>query len=200
MLRFNMLVAVISIVLYIPYFILMIRKKYSIEKVIFNITFYIYFLFVLRFTLFPIYLQKELIEDERAFYSGEPFLNIIPFNTIKEVFTTYGATGFESAIFQTGGNLIMLIPFGFLLPLTFSKKFNFKNMLFISFLFSFSIELIQFVQNSAYGFLSRFSDIDDIILNTLGALIGFTVYKVFEPLINRFIIKKSVYIKSDTQI
>ncbi|MCY8850730.1 VanZ family protein [Bacillus inaquosorum] len=189
MLRFNMLVAVIFTVLYIPYFIFMLRKKYNIEKLIFNITLYIYFLFVLRLTLFPILIQKEAMESGRILFKGDPLINLIPFNTLKEVFTQYGTPSFESTLFQACGNFIMLMPLGFLLPLTFSKKFNWKSILCISFLFSFSIELIQFIQNSIYGFPNRFSDIDDIISNTIGALIGYVIYKILEPLINKLLFK-----------
>lgn len=100
----------------------MLRKKYNIEKLIFNITLYIYFLFVLRLTLFPILIQKEAMESGRILFKGDPLINLIPFNTLKEVFTQYGTPSFESTLFQACGNFIMLMPLGFLLPLTFSKN------------------------------------------------------------------------------
>jgi len=68
------------------------------------------------------------------------------------------------------GNILLFLPFGLLSPYLIKCK-KFISVLVYSALFSTFIEVMQ------YTFLtSRRADIDDVILNTLGAVIGFIVY------------------------
>ena len=72
--------------------------------------------------------------------------------------------------------MLLLLPFGLLLPMLWEKFENIRNTLLISFIFSFSIEILQLL--SYYiGNRGRSFDIDDIILNTFGAWIGYMFYK-----------------------
>ena len=72
--------------------------------------------------------------------------------------------------------MLLLLPFGLLLPMLWEKFENIRNTLFISFIFSFSIEILQLL--SYYiGNIGRSFDIDDIILNTFGAWLGYIFYK-----------------------
>lgn len=65
------------------------------------------------------------------------------------------------------GNIILFIPLGFFLPLL--MKIKFCKTVLCGFLFSLVIELIQLPMN-------RVSDIDDLILNTVGTILGFFVF------------------------
>ncbi len=71
--------------------------------------------------------------------------------------------------FGFNANAIMFIPFGILLPLIFSEYRNFGKTLLAGFLFSLTIELSQL-------FNHRATDIDDLIMNTLGTAIGFAIF------------------------
>ena len=74
---------------------------------------------------------------------------------------------FASASFQMVMlNFLMFVPLGFLLPLVlhFKKQRIFKAII-IAFAFSAFIEILQI-------FIGRFFEIDDIISNTLGAVVG----------------------------
>lgn len=86
-------------------------------------------------------------------------------------------------------NIMLFIPFGFILP-SMSQKFRSKSVLIISgFSFSLLIELSQMFNN-------RHFDIDDLILNTLGAFIGYCIYKKVKisKSMNRNSIEPIVYI------
>jgi glycopeptide antibiotics resistance protein len=74
------------------------------------------------------------------------------------------------------GNIIMFIPLGVLLPLT-GSNYNLKRVVFVAVLLSASIELIQFI--SVWFGTYRYIDIDDVFLNTSGAIIGYTAFKKF---------------------
>ena len=66
-------------------------------------------------------------------------------------------------------NIVMLLPIGIFLPLTYGKKIDWKVGLLIGIGISFSIELLQLV-------LCRgLFEFDDIIHNSLGFLIGILI-------------------------
>lgn len=69
-------------------------------------------------------------------------------------------------------NIVLFLPFGFLLPLIWKKADKFRHALLYGASFSLFIELSQLLNN-------RSTDIDDLILNTLGALIGLGLFKAF---------------------
>ncbi len=70
----------------------------------------------------------------------------------------------------------MTIPFGFFLPLV-GKKMNLIKTVLITTAFSISIEFLQL-----FSIAYRATDITDVITNTLGGLIGYCLYKVFNSL------------------
>lgn len=71
------------------------------------------------------------------------------------------------------GNILLFIPLGFILPIIKNKRMKIKYILILSLIISTFIEVTQFL------FLtSRRADIDDIILNVLGGLLGFMLYKL----------------------
>jgi len=94
--------------------------------------------------------------------------NFTPFLMIKEIFLDGSVF---SAIVNNIGNIAMFIPFGLLYPLTFPKKSSFLPVLLAGAGLSCSIEMIQwFMEN-------RWSDIDDLILNTFGTVLGYGIYR-----------------------
>ena len=79
---------------------------------------------------------------------------------------------------NTFGNLALLLPLGILLPLISHRFRTLKRVLLLALCLSVGIEASQFVLRF-FGNL-RAVDIDDVILNTLGACLGFAFYKVFK--------------------
>jgi len=75
------------------------------------------------------------------------------------------------------GNIVVLIPLGFLLAALY-QKIKWGRVLLIGLLTGMILELLQVIYKS--GIL----DIDDIILNTLGVVIGYLlfvfIYEVFK--------------------
>lgn len=124
------------------------------------------------FTLFPFPYQKFLIETMIKDNLGLTH-NFIPFNGIKEaVQSGY----FPVALKQIGGNILLFIPLGFSLPILLSKVKK-RVAILISFLVSLTIELIQLIAANLIGYNYRAFDVDDLLMNTLGATIGLLVFK-----------------------
>ena len=69
------------------------------------------------------------------------------------------------------GNIILFIPVGVLFPLTGDEHKCVKTG-FVALCFSIIIEIIQLVSHRGYF------EIDDLILNTLGAVMGYGIYRV----------------------
>ncbi|HCM90232.1 MULTISPECIES: VanZ family protein [Vagococcus] len=67
-------------------------------------------------------------------------------------------------------NILMFVPLGFLLPLMWSKYHSFKETLKYAFFLSLFIELSQLFTRF------RATDINDLITNTFGAVIGWLFY------------------------
>ncbi|MGG7165624.1 VanZ family protein [Clostridium ihumii] len=66
-------------------------------------------------------------------------------------------------------NIIMFIPFGIGIPLLWKNGNTFVRTTFVGFVFSLLIEISQL-------FNFRATDIDDLIMNTLGTMIGYGIY------------------------
>lgn len=91
-------------------------------------------------------------------------------------------------------NILLFVPFGFLLPLIWSKTDGLIYILLSGLSFSLLIEGNQLFNN-------RRSDIDDLLMNTLGALIGYLMYKLFITVarraaqhVNHFRYEPAIYI------
>lgn len=97
-------------------------------------------------------------------------INVVPFkifiDTYKEVFVNGNINYFLISFL---GNIGMFIPIGLLVPTIWKLKD--KTIILIGFLISLSIEISQL-------FLNRGTDIDDLIFNTLGTIMGLMIYKI----------------------
>jgi glycopeptide antibiotics resistance protein len=82
---------------------------------------------------------------------------------------------------QIIGNFIMLLPLGIYLPLMYRRLNHFFGVLVTAFLVSAVIEFLQLITSF------RSADVDDILLNTLGAGVGFVLFRMLT-----FISKRSM--------
>jgi glycopeptide antibiotics resistance protein len=96
--------------------------------------------------------------------------NFIPFKTIYYLLKEPIDVFVVQNIF---GNIIGFAPLGFLLPMLCTSLSSFLKIGIIAFTFSLTLEVIQLVK------VLGIFDVDDIILNTSGALLGYAVYKIF---------------------
>lgn len=78
-----------------------------------------------------------------------------------------GYKSWESVIL----NLLMLLPLGYLLPLCYRGMKRWWSVILTGFVLSLLIETLQLLTHKGWF------DVDDIFLNTLGALIGYGLYK-----------------------
>ncbi|GAE24427.1 hypothetical protein JCM9140_354 [Halalkalibacter wakoensis JCM 9140] len=107
--------------------------------------------------------------------------NLIPFRSIYRiaVFSPQIADPIRILL----GNVVLFLPLGFLLPAIWRKARRFGVVLGIGFFVSLFIEVSQFL------FTHRVANVDDVILNTLGAIIGLGLFGIIN-----WMKKKIVYI------
>ena len=159
------------IVLFLIYIFVFYRKwKVQGKDVLFiNTIMYIYLSFVLFFTLMPIITSLPFI-----FNHPYDSMNLVPFIDV--------LNGRGDFIRQVVLNMIMTIPFGFLMPLVKKENVRLLKVVFYTFLLSLGIELLQPLIN---GF--RLADITDLITNVIGGSIGYVMYLIFKPLTTKIL-------------
>ena len=123
---------------------------------------------IIRFVFFPKALLnghiQPLIFDPAAAF---PFrVNLIPFVHLFD----YGSI--RDIIWNVAGNMVMFIPSGIVLPIVFKSLNSCGKVVAAGALISLCTEILQL------PFASRASDIDDLILNTVGVAAGYGIYAV----------------------
>ena len=79
-------------------------------------------------------------------------------------------------IWNVVGNMIMFIPTGIVLPVVYKRLNCFWKVVVVGAAISLCIELLQL------PFASRATDVDDLILNTMGVAVGYGIYAAFRHL------------------
>lgn len=104
--------------------------------------------------------------------------NFIPFKTI--YFYLYLADiNLSIRIQNLVGNVIGFVPFGFILPLLTKKFQKLSIVTAATFFLSLSFEILQLV----FEFGSF--DVDDLILNTFGGILGYIPVKLYLMIVNK---------------
>lgn len=161
--RLALIFIVLITVLYLPVlFILGKRGKNILRQIGFLGLFCSIFLIVFATILFtPITFHPET-------YS----LNMVPFAWIRNV------DNYDQFIMEKVPNVLLFIPLGFFIPVVYKKMRYFYKTTLAAFSITFSIEFLQY-------FIGRSSDIDDIISNLTGAMIGYLFFRLFRTVSKR---------------
>lgn len=116
----------------------------------------------------------------RTYAEREYHYNLVPFHEIKRFILYADVLGTKAVILNIFGNIAAFVPFGFFLPV-FSMRCRKIGFVFLySFELSLAVEVIQLVTK-----VGSF-DVDDIILNTLGGVCGYAIYRVLRTLYVRW--------------
>ncbi len=134
-----------------------------------QIFFLINLLVIYRFTFHPFaklegHVQPLIFDAATAW----PFrVNLIPFVNLFDYETR------STLLVNLIGNFAMFIPTGILTPMIYKRRNSLWKVTCTGFLISLTIETLQL------PFAVRASDVDDLILNTAGCLVGYCIYSFF---------------------
>jgi glycopeptide antibiotics resistance protein len=101
--------------------------------------------------------------------------NFVPFTTI--VPYLFGHKGLVIAGINLIGNIILLVPVGFLIPLVF-QNISWKASLALAVATSLAIEMMQVALRVGIF------DVDDVILNAFGVMLGYWAYLIFAKMMS----------------
>ena len=133
---------------------------------------YICLVVVVRFTFCPFgkvngKIQPLLLDPQRIFplwVNFKPFVYLFDYPTMRE------------ALVNLIGNTAMFVPLGIVWPAVFQKLDTHGKVISAGVGISLTIEILQL------PFFGRSTDIDDLILNTLGFLLGYGIYLIARKL------------------
>lgn len=176
--EFFHLSATVFLVIYVIYDLIRNRhRERSLLRMFVFYSFIYYMIHVIKFTLLPITFIP---------FRFPASVQLIPFYF---VFDSIESGYIGSAYWQ---NFILLFPLGVFSPLLFRRLRNLKLTILTAFFVSTSIETIQLIMRSIGS--NRTFNVDDIILNTSGAIIGYFVYKImiitFRKFKNSYLLNK----------
>lgn len=125
-------------------------------------------------TVFVIYIAA--LFEITVFRKGISMQNLLVKGSIEWVpfvgyFELIAKGNWYQFVYLFGGNIIWFVPFGTLVPLIIKRNISLLEIAIWGFLLSLVIETSQYI------FGTGISEIDDLILNTVGVIVGFAVFR-----------------------
>ena len=122
-------------------------------------------------TFFPLPVTAAALRAGAAAHPGGGLhANLVPFSSIGHLL----ALGWHwPAIRLLAGNIVVFVPIGFLAPTACAGLGTWRRVLLAALALSVAIELGQLVLSLLVGYSYRVTEIDDVILNVSGVLLGF---------------------------
>ena len=126
------------------------RERFCFYKEVINLVIFIYI-----WSLFELLTMTEL--------NTTSLTNLVPFSEILRY-----PVGSKMFYYNVLGNIIIFIPFGYIIG-NYVKPKNILPIVITTFITSLTVELLQLK-------IGRSLDVDDIILNVVGGIIGYLLY------------------------
>lgn len=115
----------------------------------------------------------------RTYIDRDYHYNLTPFREIRRFIVYRRTLGWFAVLSNLLGNVLAFVPFGMILPMLTPKCRNFFHIVLLGFDFSLFVETIQLISK-----VGSF-DVDDLILNTLGAALGYLAYRLIRRYFRR---------------
>lgn len=154
------------------------RRTFALSRFILMAGFILYVLMVIDITMMPLPVTRDM-----PIYGGR--VNLIPFAGIYDTITS--AISSKIAAINVLGNVLLFMPLGLFVPLLWPSKSSVRSMLTIGLSSSLTIEAAQFTIGVILGQQYRRVDVDDVLLNVLGAILGYFALRRFGPALSAVI-------------
>ena len=146
------------------------QKRIDWKREALSLLMYINLAVILRFTFFPMskvdgHIQPLVFDIATAFpfrVNLLPLLNLFDYDSKRDL------------LLNVIGNAAMFVPSGIVLPIVYKRLNTFWKVLLAGIGISLCIEIIQL------PFSVRATDIDDLILNTIGVIVGYGIYTLIQ--------------------
>lgn len=159
-----------------PLLIQALRKRVRGLQLAAVVLLWAYILFAAKYFFFPILLERGMLSN-----SG-PGLELVPILPLVEQARNVGMGIFLHQLF---GNILSFVPVTFLCAAAYPRFRRFGTSALLALGCSVGIELIQLLTNLVTQIQGRAVSINDVLLNVLGGILGFTCWKAVEFLLHR---------------
>ena len=170
---YGQMLAVISILwLIVRFCVYKKTQRFSWKRELQLMLVYICLIVMVRFTFCPFgkvdgKIQPLNFDPTQIFpprMNWEPLIHLFDYPTLKE------------ALINFLGNTLMFLPMGIVWPAVFPQLNTHGKRIAAGFGLSLTVEILQL------PFFERYSDVDDLILNTLGFLMGYGIWLLVRKL------------------
>lgn len=107
--------------------------------------------------------------------------NLIPFHEIRRFLVYRRQLGYMAVALNLAGNVLAFVPFGTFLPLLIRHTRSFWKTMLLGAEFSLFVEILQL-----FSKVGSF-DVDDILLNTCGACLGYALFRGAQKLYWKYV-------------
>ena len=128
-------------------------------------------------TLFPVPLEATVRALE-ATAKPAVAVDLMPLRGIAAVI---GGGAPRTIVWLLGGNVLVFAPFGFMLPIVWRSAGTWRRVAAAGVALSLAIETTQLGVSLLVGYAYRVTEIDDVLLNVVGVLLGFALYRLVLP-------------------
>ena len=146
------------------------QKKIDFKREAVLLLMYINLAVILRFTFFPMskldgHIQPLVLDTAAVFpfrINWMPLVNLFDYDSKRDL------------LLNVIGNAAMFVPSGIVLPIVYKGLNTHRKVISAGIGISLCIEILQL------PFYDRVSDIDDLILNTIGVIVGYGIYSLLQ--------------------
>jgi len=150
------------------------RHRLGAAQVAARVLLVLYLGWLVGATLFP--LPLEGVAGGEGFTGSLNHPNLVPFASIRE---TLALPELWPRVRLLAGNVLVFTPLGLLLPTIWPRLASLWRIALAGLCVSLAIELAQLAVSLALGAWYRMSDVDDVLLNVAGVLLGYGVGVLF---------------------
>lgn len=133
--------------------------------------FFVLYVLILIYLLFFSEGYGRVAQAEREYR-----YNLVPFVEIRRFWIYRKQLGMFALFTNIFGNVLGFVPYGFVLPVIARRMRSGFFIILSGFAISLSVEVIQLITRVGCF------DVDDMILNTLGAALGYGIYAVCDKI------------------
>ncbi len=144
----------------------MFHEEYERNRKRIRILFILYLMLLVYLVFFAeSFGRDEALREDYAY-------NLELFKEIRRFCVHRKTLGTAAVLLNLLGNVAAFVPFAFMLPIVTPRARGFFRTVFLTFLLSLGIEIIQLATR-----VGSF-DVDDLLLNTIGGILGYLLYRI----------------------
>lgn len=145
------------------------RRQHNFAYLFFFALFWLYLLLGLDKVFFPIHINGEYVNVMRQSPLASQ-INLVPFYFGPYPMSVGGFIGLVN-------NIVLTVPFGF--GLNFILRLRARSFIGLAFALGLSVELTQLMISLVLGYPYRTIDVNDVLMNAAGVLLGYGLFWVF---------------------